>query len=396
MMTSELRPILRMSDVHPTGHAFVARAHERACEWLPNEPHLLDFMTGSPIAVGGDLPVVCSEGFNTDAGLDLLRQAGIEPARARIHFSAGGELEGLSHVAAVPGTKLVMQHAYPADALPAERYWIDPDLLRYLNNKANLGALCSAAHVPPRAVVNRESFFWRRAPTDPLVLKAATDQSSGGGCAVMICRSSADLDRAKVRFRSCDQIVVEQMLDIVHNPCLNFAVMSSGEARYLGHAEQDISESGRYQGNWMHLGSLLPEDVIEPAMEVVCRAGEMGYRGFAGVDVAVSRDDQIYVVDLNFRMNASTGSVLFAPALRERLGSVFMHLRKFTGPGSGEQLAQSLEPFVRSDRIIPLSFFDPRAAGYHGKRPMAQALIAGTSREEVLATERELASQGIE
>ena len=341
------------------------------------------------------MPVVCSEGFNTQAGADLLGAAGLEPAARRIHFRAGEELEALARAAADPNARLVLQHAYPDAALPAERCWIDPALLRYLNNKANLGALAPADHCPPRVVADYDDFFSGEEPDLPIVLKAATDETSGGGIAVMICRTRDDLRAAQSKFSKCDRIIVERMLDIVRNPCLNFAVMPSGEGRYLGFADQDMSEEGKYRGNWMDLGSSLPPAVIEPALEVVRRAAAMGYRGLAGVDMAVTADGAIHVLDLNFRMNASSGSVLLAPAIKERWGSVTMHFRRVKGPRDGEDLVRTLLPFVRTGRLLPLCLFDAKATGYD-EPPTVQTLIMGASANEVLATEAELAAAGIE
>jgi hypothetical protein len=382
-----------MSDVYPAGHVFVARAHDSASDWIPHEPHILDSMTGSPIAVAGALPLVCSAGFGTQAGRDLLGEAGLEPAPNQIRFRAGEELQALA--TADPNARLIMQHAYPDGAVPANRHWIDPTLLRYLNNKANLEALAPAEHCPPRRVFETEEYFSGEQPELPIVLKAATDETSGGGCAVMICRTGADLRAAREAFATCDRIVAEGILNIVRNPCLNFAVMPSGETRYLGFADQDMSAEGKYRGNWMDLAGSLPQAVIDPALQVVRRAAELGYRGLAGVDMAVTRDGAIYVLDLNFRMNASTGSLLLAHAIKERWGEVIMHLRKVKGHRDGRELAQSLLPFVRSGRLLPLCLFDAQAAGYN-EQPSVQVLIMGASPDEVLATEAELAAAGIE
>ena len=394
-MTSSLRPTLWLSDIYPADHVFIARAHDAACDWIPHGAHILDSMTGSAIAVAGQMPVVCSAAFCTQTGDDLLGVAGLEPAPRRIHFHAGQELDALALAAADPRARLVMQHAYPDEALRGERYWIDRSLLRFLNNKANLGALAPADHCPDRAVFDTGDFFSDEKPELPIVLKAATDDTSGGGCAVMICRTSEDLRAAREKFAKTPYIVAERLLDVVQNPCLTFAVLASGEVLYLGFAEQDISAEGKYRGNRMTLGSSLPQAAVDPALEVVRRAAELGYRGVAGVDVAITGDGGIYVLDLNFRMNASTGSILLAPAIEERWGQVSMHLRKLQGRGDGEQLATALLPFVRSGRLLPLCFFDAQAAGYD-EPPSVQALMIGASPREVLATEAELVAAGID
>jgi hypothetical protein len=229
----------------------------------------------------------------------------------------------------------------------------------------------------------------------PVVLKAVTDQSTGGGVGVAICRSNSDFARAARTFERCEEIVVEEMLDILRNPCVNFAVMADGEVRYLGFADQEVTPEGRHCGNWIDPGTPLAGPAIETAAEPVRRAAALGYRGLAGVDLAMTSIGRIYVLDLNFRSNASTAAILLAGSIAERTGATVMHLRNVQGRGGGHELAPAIAPFVASRRLIPLNFFDADAAGYPGRPARSRSLVVGSSREEVLATEAELAEIGI-
>jgi hypothetical protein len=206
----------------------------------------------------------------------------------------------------------------------------------------------------------------------------------------MICRSSADLRQAEGLFSRCEQIVVEELLEIRRNPCLNLAVMTDGEVRYLGFADQDIGPDGKYRGNWMEAASPIPKGAIDVAMEPVRRASELGYCGVAGVDLAFTSDGALYVLDLNFRLNGCTPMILLADALKERGGADVMHFRKLQGRLGGDALAEALMPFVGAGRLVPLSLFDAVAAGYSGKPSSVQALTLGSSREEVLELEAEI------
>lgn len=391
-MTATLRPQVSMFDVYGPDHVFVARAHDEACDWLPKDPLLLDSLTGSKLCIAGGMPIICSAGFDTQIAVDLLADAGLEFMPGSSPFRAGEALDAVSAVLRQPETKLVIQHAFPSDAVEPDRYWIDPELLRYLNNKANLPALVGAEHVPQRSAVDPQAYF-SGDPELPVVLKAASQQSTGGGFAVMICRTSDDLRSAERLFADCHSIVAERPVEIQRNPCLNFAVMRSGEVRYLGFADQDISDEGKYLGNWLELGSTLPDAVIEAATEPVKRAAVMGYFGFAGVDVAISRDEHVYVLDLNFRLNSSTASVLLAPALEERLGTMTMHLRRIQAPDASA-LAGTAREFIRRGLLVPLALFDPNAAGYPDAPAVLQALVVGASRNDVLATEAEIGAAG--
>jgi len=51
--------------------------------------------------------------------------------------------------------------------------------------------------------------------------------------------------------------------------------------------------------------------------------------------------------------------------------------------------------YVATNRLVPLSLFDPGAAGYASKPASAQGLVLGSSREGVLEIETEMAGLSI-
>jgi hypothetical protein len=393
-MGSALRPALTMSDIYGPAQVYVARAHPQFCDWLPNEPHVLDSLTGGQLTIAGDMPLLCSEGFNSKSGLELLALAGLKIAPNRVHFRAGEDLATLSSAAAALEGNLVFQHVHTNSPLNA-RCWIDPELLRFLNNKAKLPELVPPRSTPQRILVDRAHYFVEGDRAVPVVLKVVTEQSNGGGRGVMICRNASDLKSAERLFQPCAQIVVEELLGIVRNPCLNFAVMSDGEVCYLGFADQDVTAAGKYRGNWIDRSSPIPQAAVDAAMEPVRRGAALGYRGVVGVDIAMTRDDRIYVLDLNFRLNGCTAAILMAEAVAERSGATIMHFCTMRTSANAQDLAEALRPYVARSYLVPLSLFDPTAAGYASKPASVQALVLGSSREEVLAIESEIAAGGI-
>ena len=290
---------------------------------------------------------------------------------------------------------IVLQHAYPAGALPDERLWIDPELLSDLNNKGELGRFVATDNLPDRTVADRRAYFAGE-PSPPIVLKAVTRQSTGGGKGVAVCHDRAGLKDAETLFGRCEKVVAERFLDIADNPCLNFAAWPDGTITYGGFAEQDVTSEGKHRGNWIDLEARLPQAVVDAAAEPVRRAASLGYRGLAGVDVAITRDGRILVLDLNFRINASTPGLLLGPAIRDRQDDTILHFRRMRGDLGAERLADALTPFVNDGRIVPITMFDADAAGYDGKPSIALVLIAGRSRDAVLATEQEIAALGID
>jgi hypothetical protein len=337
----------------------------------------------------GDMPLLCSEGFNSGLALELLDLAGLKPAAHRFHFRAGEELSRLSEVASSLDCRLVFQHAYPSGPLD-DRCWIDPRLLCDLNNKAKLAELVPPGSAPSRRAVESASYFNDGDHALPAVLKVVTDQSNGGGRGVAICRNASDLKSAASLFGKCERIVVEEILEIERNPCLNFAVMSDGKVSYLGFADQDVTRDGKYQGNWIDRGSSIPESAVNIAMEAAKRGSALGYRGIVGVDLAITPEGLVYVLDLNFRLNGCTSSILLADAVAERTGAGTMHFRTLRTPADAGTLASLLRPHVAGGRLVPLNFFDPAAAGYSNSPSSVQTLVLGSSRAEVLAIEADL------
>lgn len=394
-MSASLRPMMTMGEVYGPQRVYAPRAHSRACRWLSDDPALLDSLTGNQLSIVGAMPVVCSAGVATPAGLELLAEAGLEPAKNCQAYRGAADAVDICRKLAGRGNKLVLQHAHPSEALPPETQWIDPALLRYLNNKANLGALSPAGHVPRRAVVSREAFFSLEAPPLPFVLKAATDDSTGGGVAVMVCRTLDEVKAASAVFVHSERLVVEEFLTIRQNLCMHFAVTMDGTVLYTGFADQDVTEAGRYRGNWMRLGDVLPSRVVDVAREVVWNAASLGYRGIAGIDLAVTDDDRVMVVDLNFRVNGSTAAALLAPAIYHKFGAGVMRLRGFRGKGTFAELIAAARQAVRRGGLIPLGCFDPEAGGHAPQPPRLSGLVVGESEQDVAAQEAELAAAGL-
>jgi hypothetical protein len=321
-------------------------------------------------------------GFTTPIALDLLDMAGIALAAERIEYRAG---EHAAAIARAPvDARLVFSHAYPADAPENARSWIDPPLLPFLNNKASLPQLVPQANYPKRQVMAWSDFLDSPAQV-PVVLKVATDQSTGAGTALVIYRSPADLPAARKKFAGVDTVVVEEMLDIAANPCLNFAVDRAAEVHFIGAAEQIIGDAGQFIGNWIDLDARCPGDLLDPARAVVERAAALGYRGFAGIDMVRLADGRTLVLDLNFRINSSTPALVIAPALRQR-GVRVTRVATVRHAAGMEDLAHRLRPFVAGGEVVPLRLFDPVAAGLGGGEAIAHLIVAGQSREGVAET----------
>ena len=375
MAAAPLRIPLTLSDLVGPGHRFVARASDRRSRWLPQDAMLRDALGGSLDLLRGSMPTLAAAATRTArvhrlralAGLPMLDE-GVETFRDAADFQA--RLAAFT----APGG-VVVQHVFPSDELSVDRYWIDPELLSHLNDKANL-----AEFVPPAAVPERRLFdvavLDEPLPL-PCVVKAATDDSTGGGNDVVICRTPSDVDLARRRFAAARRVVVEELLAIDRSFCLNFGISRSAAVQYLGAAEQICRSDGRFAGNWIDDSAPSPA-AIDYARVAAERAAALGYCGFAGIDVAITARGP-FVIDLNFRVNASTLPLLLRDSIRARFGPVVLRAVRME---YASDPWTAIERDIEQGRLIPLHIYDPAGSAFPDRAPWVQGLLVRNSREE--------------
>lgn len=391
--TMYIRPKFTLSDIYDPDLIFNPRASFTAPGWLPPDPAVLDSFTGHHLTVAGDLPIMVSNSVLDEGACALLRRAGFDlAARAAVY---DGEHEYLTHLAS-PDKRFVMQHIHPPAELTAGQYWIPPALLAFLNNKANLAELVPPRYVPRRKIKRADSLpaaaaDWRRLP---LVIKAVSDQSSGAGVAVKICRSQAELRDAANYFASCEAVVVEEFLNIARSFCVQFVATREKAINYLGSAEQVVNADGRHLGNWLDPHRAATETMTEVGRSIMEQAVALGYQGFAGFDMARLADGRIVVLDLNFRLNGSTVPLLLYDAIAERYHAHTMRYCGLKMNGSWQQLLCAAEKALDKKYLVPLSAYRPPDASRDA--PRLNGLIIGTSRDQVISRQRELAGLGLD
>lgn len=396
-MHARLRPALTLEELFGVERLYCPRPSPNACAWLPRDQAALDMLTGGQLAIAGGARMLCAEAVCSPQALELLREAGFDvPAEPLRYRDADDYLRVLAELAGDSQT-VVVNHVHPVGELPAERCWIAPATLSYVNNKANLPALVAPACRPVRRTVPTECLTaTARPPSLPVVLKAVTDESTGAGADVLICASAEELERAAAHFALCDQVVVEDFIAIERNLCLNYAVTAEGAISYLGCAEQISDAQGRYQGNWIDALSEPPPAAIQAGFDVARAGFERGYWGFVGLDLAIDAQGRMVVFDLNFRINGSTTALLLAERVRERLGQPVLRLRSWRGQGSYGQLLAATYAAMDKGLLVPLNSYDPAAGGQPLAPPRLLGLLGGGSREEVGERERELAALGLQ
>jgi hypothetical protein len=391
-MTSDcLLPKCTLAAIHGPGHVYISRASPTASTWLTRDPATLDAMTGGAIPVAGDMPILCARGAATEQGLSLLRDAGV-PVATHLWRFAGVEdyLMQLQRLAAA-GWRTVMQHWHPPAELAETSWSVPPALLSRLNNKANLAQFVPPGHVLPRITIPAADLM-KIAARIPCVVKAGTNESTGGGDDVYICRSLADLKAADDYFaRSCT-LVVEKFSHFQKNLCVNYVVFADGTVVYLGTAEQVSDADGKYHGNWIEEPVAGEDIAVDLGRAIAEKGAALGYRGCLGIDMGVLNNGEVMVFDLNFRLNGSTAALLLYPAVVRRYGHRIVRLKSVSSPRPFRELLNAAHQAVEQGWFVPISSYDPQAGNYPRASARMVGLFLGASRDEVEEREKEFAA----
>jgi hypothetical protein len=369
---------MTLCDVIGPDSFMVKRASDRRCRWLVQDPLIRDSLAAPSLPILGGTPSLCSVFSVTPRVRRLMERAGvILPDDVRTFRDGADHRALLARLHEEWPGSFCVQQVHPPDEIRADRYLVPPDVLSWLNDKANLAALADEANIPLRRIEPASWLFGDAAARDlPFVAKVVTDESTGGGHAVAVCDDEAGVNEARTRFHDARTLVIEERLTIERSFCLNFAVDRSGAVTYLGAAEEVVAPNGRHLGNWLDDRGLPPASIAICA-EAMRRAAARGYVGFAGADVAITRDGRAVVLDLNLRFNASTVPLLVLDSVRARNPRPVIRARRWLLPGTLEELEPQLERAIDAGEFVPLSIYDAP------DRAFVSGLFLGDTREEV-------------
>lgn len=392
-----LRPTLTLADVHGRNRVYLLRASYAEPGWRASEPRGLDLVASTHLPVAGPMGTIVAAPTVTDDALRLLERAGL-PVTARLHAYRSPEeyLLLLERVSDTPGS-LAVQYVHSDAEIPPRAYQVPPHLLRGLNDKGNLAQYVAPEHLPRRYVHEPRDVppAVRLLREGPVVLKIASRQPTGGGLGVFVCRRPDDVARALAGTGPGDRVVVEERLDIARSLCVQFAVPPDGNLRYLGTTEQICSAEGQYVGNWLDTDDPAEDPRATAAALVAVRRGvAAGYRGIVGIDVVVTMDDEVRVLDLNFRLNGSTPALLLQPALVAR-GATVARFGRCTSRLSPERFYAVATELVDEGTFVPLATYDPRRSDAPDKPPILSGLVVGRSRDEVTRRSNRMKDLGL-
>ncbi|RLB68009.1 MAG: hypothetical protein DRH04_07250 [Deltaproteobacteria bacterium] len=395
---ASLLPALDLTRIFGEESVYCPCTSPNARRWLPSGQAVLNGLTGRQLVLAGSMPVLCSRGVSSGPALQLLRDAGL-PVPSRIYkFSTNEEYLALLQRLLSAGRQIVVNHSHPINELPAGKCWVPPGLVNFLNNKANLGEIAPAAHVPERCLLTMKQL---RRDLDkfeyPLVIKAAVNESSGGGGDVKICRSRLDVDKClSAEFSGVEQLVKEEYLPEFLNLCLNYALTADGRVVCCGCAEQVSDNEGMYRGNWLDRNLKLPELVFTVGDFIAGQGAVLGYYGFLGIDIALLPDGRVMAFDLNFRANGSTTALLLEESIARFSGKSVMRVHSWRSRAGYRHILKTAYSLLQKGSFVPFWSYDPRADGLHDFEARLGGVLIGSAREEILELELEIAGLGLE
>ncbi|MGG1575728.1 ATP-grasp domain-containing protein [Fictibacillus sp. NRS-1165] len=376
-------PRFTFSEIYGPDLIFNPRPSFAHNKWIPDCPVKLDLLTGSQFAVLGSMPVICSRAVTTQKATELYERAGLQ-LRFPVHeYSTKEDYRRIFGRLENERKKMVVQHIHPEEEMSSENYWIDPGLVQYLNNKANLEELVPPGHAPKRKSTTSAELDDQLADFPfPCVVKAATNEANAAGFDVFICRNKEDIKKAADFFASCEGIVIEEYLEIEQNYCVQFACTADERLLYLGTAVQNITNDGKYEGNWVDKESEPGDEVVKIGRRIMEEGCKRGYKGIAGFDIAVTPDGRKIAFDLNYRVNGSTAALLLRDSIEEHLGQKVVKYVSWKSIGGIEPLYDCVKRGIEDGYFIPLSIYDGNESPYEDADTLIQGLVLGDSREE--------------
>ncbi|ABR49550.1 conserved hypothetical protein [Alkaliphilus metalliredigens QYMF] len=384
-----LLPIVSLSDIFGKDLILNPRASFSNYGWLPKNREKLDFLTGAPLTVAGDMPVICSDSVVSQEIISLLKRVNLEVAPFRHIYHSERSYQDTLDLFNGQKKQMVVNHPHPSSEINRGGYWIDPQLIGFLNNKANLEKLVPIGHTPRRVVIhpNEISKTVDQLKKLPVVIKVASDEPNGGGYDVVICKSKKDVSYAYNYFNTCSTVVVEEYIEIEQSYNIQFAKTIKGDIIYLGTSEQIATADGIYIGNWFERDHEPPEKLMKVGLAIMEYACSLGFIGIGGFDIVISNDNRQFVIDLNFRLNGSTAPLLLKESIFSAYNASILLFQNWDSHLKWDDFFAVCQQAVEELNFIPLAFNNPLSNSNPDTACYVSGVIFGSSKEEILEKE---------
>lgn len=183
-----------------------------------------------------------------------------------------------------------------------------------------------------------------------------------GGIAVWVINKTNDLIKFKKEIQGCDdkdQFLITKKYEILNSPNIQYQIQSN-LIEELGITDQILDDKLKYKGN-IYPSKTKQLDKIRHDSYVLCQELQAaGYKGILGIDFIETIDEQLFIVDINARANASSFGL---HVLKKRFPNSYQHkyLKIIPNVNIGQamtfkQLTQTIGPLFNQESgqgIIP-------------------------------------------
>ncbi|MBB5953921.1 hypothetical protein FHS29_000491 [Saccharothrix tamanrassetensis] len=341
-----------------------------------------DSLSARPIAVAGDTTLICSAGGTDPVLLAQLRAGGLPVGTDLREFRSEDEFAVRVNEAMGDGLLIAMEYPQPTALCPDERAVKTAQLVGYLNNKASISTFVDPRFQARRSVVPRGELAEATPEEKSWVLKAATNDAHGGSLDVYLHRAGEQI--ALPAFTDLlGEFVVEEYLHILRNWGIQLYVGADAVARLLAVTEQRVDETGVYVGGRFGGVTPLPAELLAECLAITQRAADVGYRGLCSLDCAQTRDDQLVMLDLNFRITSGSIPLLALESVRPDALEGHAESVKLTVAAPMADLLAGLRPALAAGGLLVTSGHDTTRTDNDVRQSTLQLLVYGDDPDDV-------------
>lgn len=383
------------ADLHPARTVFAPRTTMEHMRRVFSDAYQLESITGVTLSLMGDMPLICHRAVATVPALEFMRIAGLSMPTSLLTYSTEEEALSLARQRISFGERIAYVY-YPLPGVNTPK-----DLLvscatyKHLNNKSHIPEFINQEYIPERCMVTIDELETLKDQTSdrPVFVKAAVEGVNGGGTDVKYCYDEASWREAISWFEGRQDgtsgLVIEEAIDVRTCWCLGVSILNA-ECRFLGGAIQLFDKPAVQIGSRMDPEYPVPSKAIRIALIIAERARKKGYRGIAGFDIGVDRHNNLFVFDLNFRLNLSTNQLLLHDAATKRIGVRISQFWQVKSDSILEYMLGRLMPFVEIGAFVPTRLFDREVFQNDHPETEAKSVVTGIIFADTVAEIEEL------
>jgi hypothetical protein len=369
--------------------AVCARPPLEASAPVSRHRHNRDVLSARPVAVAADTPLICSSGGTDPSLLAQLRDGGLPVGTDLREFRSEAEFTTRVAEAMADGLLIAMEYPQPATLCPDERSVKSAQLVGFLNNKASISTFVSPIFQARRSVVTRADLAEATPATKSWVLKAATNDAHRGSLDVYLHRAGEPVTLPAFT-EVLTEFVVEEYLHLLRNWGIQLYVGPDATARLLAVTEQRIDAAGVYSGGRFGHVSSPPAALLTECLAIAQRAADVGYRGMCSLDCAQTKDGQLVMLDLNFRITGGSIPLLALQSLRPDALDQPAESVNLTVAAPLTDLLAELRPSLAAGGLLVVAGHDTARTDSPIRRSTLQLVVFGDDPDDVTTRRRAL------